>query len=220
MPTNIFNPFLASGISPEVIYILLVLPFVTLFVSFARYLLGIKTLSIFNPIIIAFGLFAISANFWIGLKIGLPILFASWLLNEVSRSSINKLRLHYISRISLKISLISILMIFVIYYLGLFDPSIPKAINPLAIIVFLSIVETITLFYTKKGEVQTNIMTVETIFVALSSYFLISLPSLKNLILNYPYIVILPIMSNFIVGRWTGLRISELFRFKEVIKDE
>lgn len=218
--TNLLNPFLASGLSPEIIYILLVLPFVTLFVSFARYLLGIKTLSIFNPIIISFALFAISPNFWTGLKVGLPILLASWMLNEILRASVNKMRLHYISRISFKISLISLLMIFVIYFLGLFDPSIPAAVNPLGIIVFLSIVETITLFYTKKGEVQTNTMTIETIIVAFSSYFLISLPWLKALILDYPYVVLLPIMSNFIVGRWTGLRISELFRFKEVIKDE
>ncbi|MBP6084900.1 hypothetical protein KA517_01540 [Candidatus Gracilibacteria bacterium] len=43
------------------------------------------------------------------------------------------------------------------------------------------------------------------------------LVSSKEYILAYPEIIFLMIPINYLIGKWTGLRISELLRFRELI---
>jgi hypothetical protein len=41
---------------------------------------------------------------------------------------------------------------------------------------------------------------------------------LTSLILAYPEIIILTLFANIYLGRWTGLRLSEMVRFQEIFK--
>ena len=73
-------------------------------------------------------------------------------------------------------------------------------------------------------------MMIETFFVSLVAYFLaggaidlyffeIQWTYLQDLVLNTPEIVVLFILVNIYLGRWTGLRLTEYLQFRDVIKD-
>lgn len=214
------NYLINSGLSEETIYLLLILPFISFLVASFRQIIGLKTFGMFEPIIIAFAFYAFSTDFYVGLKYGLPILFITWAVGEISRKFLKTTRLHYISKVSLKVSSASLLILglFVVgAYVGrtgFFD------IIPLAIVIIIALVESMSLFQVKKGEIYTNLLSLETFFVALVSFYVLTSPQIKEFVLNYPYLVFAPILASLIVGRWRGFRLSEYIRFRKILKDE
>jgi len=49
-------------------------------------------------------------------------------------------------------------------------------------------------------------------------YWVVEWQFLQNLMLSYPEIILLLIVVNFLLGKWTGLRLFEYIRFREVMK--
>lgn len=217
---NFSNFLIQAGISQNLLFLILALPFVTLIVSFLRYFIGIKTFGIYEPIVISFALYAISQNFLTGLLIGLPLLLVAWIVSEVSNYLLAKVRLHYISKVSLRISLAAILIIGVMAVAAYFNQARFFRIDPLVLVIFLTLVETISLFQYKKGSSYTNLVSLETLVVTLISYAILALPIFQKFLLVNPYFVIVPLIFNLFVGRWNGLRLSEYLRFRNIFKND
>jgi hypothetical protein len=53
----------------------------------------------------------------------------------------------------------------------------------------------------------------------MAGYYLAAWPLLIKGIVAYPWIVLITIPINIVLGKWDGLRISEYIRFKEVLKN-
>jgi hypothetical protein len=58
----------------------------------------------------------------------------------------------------------------------------------------------------------------QTIIAALLCVFIVQWPSFRALIIAYPEIILFTPIVNILLGRWTGLRVSEYFRFREVFR--
>ena len=58
----------------------------------------------------------------------------------------------------------------------------------------------------------------ETVLAALVCVFIVQWSFLQSLILAYPELILLTVGVNVFLGRWTGLRLVEYFRFREVFK--
>ncbi|KKQ57906.1 MAG: hypothetical protein US78_C0030G0001, partial [Parcubacteria group bacterium GW2011_GWD1_38_16] len=61
-------------------------------------------------------------------------------------------------------------------------------------------------------------LSLETLFISVIGYYIASWPQLIRMILHYPWISLLTIPINIFLGKWTGLRLSEYFRFRQIIK--
>lgn len=209
-----------SGVPAENLYLLLALPLVALLVSFFRYFVGLKTFGMYEPIVLAYALYVISPNFWIGLKFGLPLIVLAWLVSEVTKRLLRKARLHYIAKISIKISIASILYLVALTVAAMLGSTGYFTVSPLAVIVIIALIEAVSLFQIKSGSLKTNLISAETLFISITSYFIISNNFIQNFLLEYPYFVVAPFIANFYVGKWSGLRLSEYIRFKGASKNE
>lgn len=69
-----------------------------------------------------------------------------------------------------------------------------------------------------KGFFSALLLMLETTAVSLICYFVVEWNYLQNLILGHPEIILLLILVNYGLGRWTGLRLMEYVRFREVMK--
>ena len=58
-----------------------------------------------------------------------------------------------------------------------------------------------------------------TILIPLFCYGIFQISYVKVFVLSYPEIILLLIPLNFMIGRFSWLRITEYFRFSEVIKN-
>jgi hypothetical protein len=217
---NISNYLISNGIPETTVFLLLALPFISLLVSFFRHFVGVKTFGMYEPIVIAYSLFFISEDFWVGLKFGLPILLIAWVVSEILKRFLEKARLHYISKVSLKISIASILMIALLFSAVYFNKNGYFTVSALPIVIIIALVESLSLFQIKAGSLKANILTLETLLVSFVGYLLLSVNVLQTFLINYPYVVILPVVGNFFVGRWDGLRLTEYLRFRSSLKDD
>ncbi len=57
----------------------------------------------------------------------------------------------------------------------------------------------------------------EVLFVAILCFFVAEWGMLKVLVLGHPEVILFFLAFNFLLARWTGLRLTEYFRFRELI---
>ncbi|MBW6431722.1 hypothetical protein K0A96_00880, partial [Patescibacteria group bacterium] len=211
---------ITSGIPAESIFLILSIPFVTLIIIFFRYIIGVRTFSIYEPLIVAYALYFISSDFLVGLKFGIPFIFAIWLVGEIFGRVSRKSRLHHYSIISLKLSLASFFVIGILFAAVYLDKSGFFSINSLPLIIMITLLEAVSVFQAKKGNFEANMLTLQTLFLAVISYLVISTERFSQFLIANYYLVILAVFAIYWVGRYSGLKLSEFIRFKNVLKDE
>jgi hypothetical protein len=69
-----------------------------------------------------------------------------------------------------------------------------------------------------KGVYAAVLLMFETTVVSLICYWVVEWQFLQNLVLSYPEIILLLILVNLGLGRWSGLRFFEYIRFREVMR--
>lgn len=217
---NFANYLVANGVSEEIVFFLLVLPFVAFIVGFLRYIIGLKSFGMYESLIVAYSFYAISQDFWTGLKFGIPLVLMAWIVSEIMRRILRDAKLHYITKVTFKVSVASIFLLLALMFAAYFGQNGYFTVNPLAIILILTLVESVSLLRVKAGSVRTNLTSLETVIIAIISYAVISSLFIKEILLAIPYLIVFPIVANFFVGKWTGLRLSEYLRFRNITKDE
>lgn len=203
-----------QGVPKETIILLLMLPIVATIIAFARQIVGIKGFGIYTPLIISF------AFLIIGLKYGLTFFIAILLVGTFTRLAAKRLHLLYLPRMAIVLTVVA-LTILIFFLIGaVSEKSGLIAVSVFAVIIMITLVEKFIASQIERGAKQAVILTLETLTLSIICYWVASWNWLENIILLYPVWIILGcIIINILLGKWTGLRISEYFRFRELIKN-
>ncbi len=228
-PWNVISYFVSAlinnGIPDNTIALLLLLPIIATVVAFMRQVVGINTFGIYTPSIITLSFLII------GLNAGLLTLISAIAVGAISKLVLKKVRMLFIPKIAIIISLVSLTLLGVIItsiHLNFFNAEfLSIAIFPMLILSTL-----VEKFVSGKGEgnLSTTTMTMaETLLVALIAYIIAGgsvdlsivefrFEFVKRIILTYPELVLLTFVLNILLGKWTGLRLIERVRFREIFK--
>ena len=60
---------------------------------------------------------------------------------------------------------------------------------------------------------------IETLVVVIGSYYLMLWASFNNLVISWPEVVLLPLVGILLLGKFSGLRVSEYFRFRSLFSE-
>ena len=82
----------------------------------------------------------------------------------------------------------------------------------------ITLVEKFIAVQIEKGNRAAVVLSLETLLISVVGYYIASWHFLVSAILVYPWISLLTIPVNIFLGKWTGLRLSEYFRFRQIIK--
>jgi len=203
----------SKGVPLNTIYLILILPVIASIVAFSRQVIGFKALGIYTPSIIAVLFLAL------GLKYGLAIFLITLLIGTLGRLLGRKVRLAYLPKMAIVITLVG-LGIFAMFLLGSMlgkNGLVGISIFPILIMVLLT--EKFITVQVEQGNKRAIMLIGETMFLSIVCYLLANWSPLKNFILYYPEIILLTIVFNLLVGRWTGLRLMEYYRFRKVIQN-
>jgi hypothetical protein len=85
-------------------------------------------------------------------------------------------------------------------------------------IVFILLSEKMITIITSKDLWEYKESFLYTILVAMFSFWIFNITWIKVFLLSYPEVILLLIPMNFLIGKFSWLRITEYFRFKEIIK--
>lgn len=205
------NSLSNTGISIFGIYVFLIIPFLLTLVAFFRHFVGFSTIGIFIPVWITILMFKFGSIF-------IPIFFVFFLLNYCLHFLFRNFNLLYAPRITLFITiniLTFILFSNILASIFWIELSVESSIY---LIVMAILFEKMILVITGKELNEYKKVLIYTLIISYIWYFIFSLDIVAQLVLSYPEIILLLIPVNFMIGRFTGLRITEYFRFREIIK--
>jgi len=200
------------GVPQETILYLLLLPFVVTLVALFRQIFGIKAFGIYTPTLITFSFLVV------GIKYGIAIFLAVIFIGILSRLLLRKLRLLYLPRIAITLTFISFAILALLAFGGSIQRTGFAAISIAPIIIMIALVEKVVATQIENGTKEALIVATQTLFISLVSYYITSFESFQHLLMASPWIVLLTVLVNILVGKWTGLRLSEYWRFRDILK--
>lgn len=210
------DELLKTGFPIQILGILLSLAVVALAISFLRQIVGLSVYGVAWPLLFALVLHLL------GFSISLGLLFIAILTNILMRILNKKLYLLHSSKVSL--SICSFLIIFLWWYYRIgkiwfqsFLVGHSEVLIVFPIILMLLMSEKLFpsfKFWTK----QRRIGLIELSMTVLISYGILEWQAIGNFLISYPESLLLLLLINIIVWRFSGLQLLELIRFMPLLK--
>lgn len=219
---SLIQYLITNGVPEYTLYLLLALPIVTTLVTFSRYFIGLKSLNIYTSILMVFALMEIAhvhgAEFDVfnglvrGLLITTPMIVIALFLQSVSAS----MRMHYISKVSIITTLVSVFALFTLYIGTEINALSYILIHPMALIILIVVLDIFVKNYIRKGPIKSVKLILNTIGLAFVISILMEQAFMQKLLFAHPEITLYSLVIDVLLGRWTGLRLSEYLRFKDI----
>lgn len=219
------NLLINNGIPDNTIALLLLLPVIATVVAFMKQVVGMTTFGIYTPSIITLSFLII------GVHVGLLTLIAAIAIGAITRPILKQIRMLYIPKMAIVITAVSLVLFLILIasnYLGLFDAAfLSIAIFPMLIL--STLVEKFVSVKSEKGLSSAIVLMTQTVVVSIVAYIIVGgeldlgftslrLDFIRRVMLTYPEIIFLLLIVDVILGKWSGLRILERIRFREVLR--
>jgi len=200
------------NISPKTIGIILLFPLCSLLITFLRNVVGLKTFGIFMPMLIA------ASCFYTGLLNGAigftALLTFAWLVYWISE------RMHLLKTARLAIVITSVIAVSISLILWTDNVILMEvgglSVFPVVIISFIA--ERLNQSMGEEPWQDTFISLLGTIVSIIICYALLQSMMLKNIFAIFPEMFLLVLAAQVYLGKWSGIRFSELWRFKHLLK--
>jgi len=203
------------GVSTNTVVLLLLLPVIATLVSFLHYVVGLSGYGIFMPTMIAVAF--LSTGFFGGLLLFALILAISLLGNTI----LKKLKIHFWPARAINLMFISV-AVFALMLLTSFVNMIDiSEISIFPVLFMILLAEEFVRTQLVKSKKEAKKLMVGTIVLALAGAMIMSLGSIQSLVLKYPELIILIVLiSNLVIGNYSGIRLTEITRFKGAIREK
>jgi len=203
----------ANGVPLDTLVLVLILPIIVTMIAFFRQVIGIKAFGIYTPAIITFALLATNQ-----IKYGITIFVTVIVVGTITRYLLKKARLLYLPRVAIMITVVGFSILLLLFIGGTWNRTGLAGVSIFPILIMITLVEKFIAVQIEKGNRAAVILSLETLFISVIGYYIASWPLLIKMILSYPWLSLLTIPINIFLGKWTGLRLSEYFRFRQIIK--
>ena len=207
------NYLLNNGVPQETIILILMLPIIATIIAFSRQIIGIKTFGIYTPLIITFVFLAIDIRY--GIIVFITVLLAGSLVRII----LKRFRFLYLPRMAILVIIVALIILLMFGESAYSQRTefIGTSIFPILIMIIL--VEKFISAQIEKGARTAILLTIETLIIAIICYIVVRLEFLRSFVLAKPgWVIAGSIVANILLGKWTGLRLFEFIRFKDVIK--
>jgi hypothetical protein len=206
--------FVSRGVSQSVLFLLLAVPFITFLIAFARQVIGVRTFGVYAPLMLTLSFILL------GLKFGFVVFAVVLVVSYLIRLLFDRVELLYIPKISLLLSALSLSFFLVLGVAVEFDAQTNLALAVFPMLVMSTVSEKFLSAQSEGGLKSAVQIAGETVIVSLLAYAFVQWSWLQNSILAFPEVIILPIVGCVWIGRWTGLRLTEYFRFSALFGDD
>lgn len=205
------NFLLSHGVSAQAVILILMLPIIATIFAFLKQVIGITTFGLYTPSIVALSFLAL------GWRIGVLFLLFILIMGYLTRSAMKKWRLLYIPKVAIILTVVSLMLLLLVAVGTAAGLSFSR--DTIFILLIMSTLsENFLNLKTEEGWWAALAGIGETILGALLCVFIVQSQTLQAAILAFPELLLGTLIINIFLGRWTGLRLIEYFRFREVFK--
>lgn len=205
--------FLKEGVPFETIKLILMLPIIATFIAFLRQVIGIKAFGIYTPLLVTFAFLATN-----GIKYGIVIFVMIILIGMLMRIALRSFRLLYLPRVAIMLTVVALSILIMLALSGSLKRTGLASVSIFPILIMITLVEKFIAVQIEKGDRAALLLALETLVISILGFYLASWQALIHFIALYPFAILFTIPLNIVLGKWTGLRLSEYLRFGEIIK--
>tara|TARA_R110002096_G_scaffold93181_2_gene210259 strand:- start:701 stop:2182 length:1482 start_codon:yes stop_codon:yes gene_type:complete len=190
--------------------LLLMVPLGALLVVFMRTFIGVQTFGTFMPILIAVA-FRETQLFW-GVVLFTGIVFAGLLI----RFYLENLRLLLIPRLTVILIVVVTMMLLISLITSRLGIDRLLSISLFPMVILAMTIERMSISWEESGAQSALIQGFGSLVVACFGYLLMTNEHLSYLMFVYPELLLVLLGICLLMGRYTGYRLSELMRFREM----
>ena len=193
--------------------VLVTVPIGVLLLVLLRNLIGIKTFGTFLPILVALSFRDT------GLLAGITLFTIVVMLGLLTRILLDRLALLMIPRVG---SILIVVLLFMVtisllsYKLGI---NIGLSVTLFLMVILAIMIERMSILWDERGPLEVLIQGIGTIFVAALAYYIMNYDPLQHILFVFPELLLVVLCITMLMGRYTGFKFTELFRFRAFVND-
>lgn len=201
-----------NGIPTNIMVLILLFPVITAIISASRHVVGLKGFGIYTPAVLSVAFLST------GILNGMLLFLITIAASAVMKKLLRRLKLQYLPRTAMLLWGVSIFMIVVLIGVSFlpFSDLFTIRIFPLLIIMLLT--ENFLESQVTGSSSEAQQLTIETLILAIICSVVIGLEPVQQFVLVQPEFTLFSVAAlNLVVGRYTGLRLLEWLRFRDII---
>jgi hypothetical protein len=201
-----------KGVEDSVILLILFLPVVVTVVTFLRLVIGLSTVGARLPIVFTYTFLVL--GWWWGAFVVVVLAFIS----SFFRFFLFRSHLLYTAKVGILTSFLGLILLLLLGIMLYFGGGHFDFSSALIMVILAAMIDRVGGVEGERGWWALIRIFIESLFISSLGFLLISWEWLQVLLLAHPEVIILFILANVFMGRFTGLRLMEYFRFREVLK--
>jgi hypothetical protein len=197
----------------EVYKILLLVPVGAFIMLILRNLVGIKTFGTFMPVLIAL------AFNWTGLIPGIVLFFTVISAGLLVRFYMERLKLLLVPRLTAVLIVVVMLMALVSVISNRLGVEVGLNVALFPMIIMTMTIERVSVAWEERGPGFALRQAAGSIAIAALAYLAMKQANLQHLVFVFPELLLVLLAITLVLGRYSGYRLTELFRFRAMARD-
>ncbi|MAF80895.1 hypothetical protein CL628_02670 [bacterium] len=206
------NYLVNGGVSISNIVLILMIPVIATILVFARQVIGLKAFGILTPAMTTLSFLVL------GLQVGLIVFVVVFLSGSLTRLLLKRLQLLYLPRMALVLTSASLAILVMLGVGAATNVTTQLSFTIFPILILTILAEEFIAVQFTQGARSALKLTAWTMLLSVLCYFVVSWELLRTVLLAYPELMLLTIPINIAMGRFTGLRLTEYIRFRDLLR--
>lgn len=191
--------------------LLLLFPLGALVICILRNIIGIPTFGTFLPVLTAVS-YRDMGLFW-----GIILLSILIFTGIIVRSFLSKLRLLMVPRVSATLTIVIILILTFTLVANAFNFQPGLSIRFFPIVIITLLIERISVSIDEAGYIKSISLYSTTLLASLLAFLVINSAYIQYWLFNFPEIILAILGIIILIGRYTGIRLLEIYRFRSFL---
>jgi hypothetical protein len=192
---------------------LLLLPIAALIICIYRNIVGLNSFGTFAPALI--GLAFRTLESLPGILVFVSIVLIGWGMRRL----LDRYHLLQVPRTAFLLSLVVLVLITAIVAANFQQLAATRYVSLFPIIILTGMIERFWTLETEDGTTSSFKTLLGTMAIAASISLFLSIPAVVRHMVHFPETLGLIMAAQLLIGRYTGYRLSELFRFRDFVKE-
>ncbi len=203
-----------AGVPVNIVVLMILFPLIAALIAGARQIVGLQGFGIFTPAVVAVAFLAT------GVSVGVLLFVGILVVATVARVVLRRLRLPTLPRTALLLWFVSLGVLGLILASPVLKLAPLMNINIFPVLVLILLAETFIDVQVTQSSRAAIRLTFETFVLALVSFLIMSTTALQEWVLLNPEIAVLLIaLLDIVIGKYDGLRLLEMYRFRKLVAD-
>jgi hypothetical protein len=189
---------------------LLLVPIGALVLVVMRNVVGLRALGTFMPVLIAL------AFRETGLAAGLVLFALVVTVGLLLRFYLERLRLLLVPRLSAVLTIVVILMVLMSLLSHQLHWDVGLSVGLFPMVILAMVIERLSIIWEERGPRDALMESLGSTLIAVLAFVVMGRPEIQHLVFVFPELLLLVLGLTIVMGRYSGYRLSELIRFREL----